>query len=282
MKKVLIAGASGTAGKTITQKLVSSGKFTVYGLTHKQENQSLLRNLGCVPVLANLTDMEQSLEAIKEIQPEILISSVMGSGEQPSEQELQMGKNLIEISKATGGATFVYISVFQCEQKTGVPHFEVKAKVEQLLKSSGLNHIIIRPATFMDSLFMPWFLQSVKDQNTLVSAMDLSTKISYIHTIDIAELVLYVLQQNLSNEIYTIGGRALSIRDIQQTLAEKTQTEIHYHQLSAEQVKQMAGNDIALMVDYFNNNGFEVPECILPKGYNPHFRKFENEIDQYL
>ncbi len=282
MKKVLIAGASGTAGRTITKMLVSSGKYTVYGLTHKQENETLLRDLGCIPVLANLTNMEQSLEAIKEIRPEIIISSVMGSGEQPGEQELQMGKNLIEISKATGIATYVYISVFQCEIKTGIPHFEVKAKIEQLLKSSGLNHIIIRPATFMDSLFMPWFLQSVKEQNILVSPMELSTNISYIHTLDIAELVLYVLQQNLSNEIYTIGGQALSIRDIQQTLAEKTQTEIHYHQLSSEQVKQMAGKDIALMVDYFNNNGFEVPECILPKGYNSHFRKLENEIDQYL
>lgn len=282
MKKVLIAGASGTAGRTITKMLVSSGKYTVYGLTHKQENHSLLRNLGCVPVLANLTDMEQSLEAIKKIQPEIIISSVMGSGEQPAEQELQMGKNLIEISKAIRIATYVYISVFQCEIKTGIPHFEVKEKIEQLLKASGLNHIIIRPATFMDSLFMPWFLQSVKDQNTLVSPMDLGTKISYIHTLDIAELVLKVLQQNLSNETYTIGGEALSISDIQQILSKKMTTEIGYHKLPKEQVRQMAGNDIVLMVDYFNNNGFEVPENTLPKDYNPQLREFENEIDQYL
>ncbi|MFC4874869.1 SDR family oxidoreductase [Negadavirga shengliensis] len=282
MKKVLIAGASGTAGRTITKMLVGSGRYIVYGLTHKQENQSRLQDLGCIPVLANLTDMEQGLEAIKEIQPEIVISSVMGSGERPGEQELQMGKNLIEISKETRIATYVYISVFQCEIKTGIPHFEVKAKIEQLLKSSGLNHIVIRPATFMDSLFMPWFLQTVKEQSTLVSPMELNTKISYLHTLDIAELVLYVLQQNLPNETYTIGGRALSIRDLQQTLAEKTQTEIRYQKLPPEQVRQMAGKDIALMVDYFNNHGFEVPENTLPKDYKPQLREFEEEIDQYL
>src|SRR5690554_3028532 len=248
MKKVLIAGASGTAGRTITKMMVSSGNYTVYGLTHRQENQSLLQELGCIPVLADLTNMKQSMEATKEIQPEIILSSVMGSGEQPGKQEFQMGKTLIEISKATGISNYVYISVFQCDIKTGIPHFEVKAKIEQLLKSSGLNHIVIRPATFMDGLFMPWFLQPVKEQNTLVSPMELSTKISYIHTLDIAELVLYVLQRNRSNDIYTIGGRPLSIRDIQQTLAEKTHTEIRYQKLQLEQVRQMAGNDIALMV----------------------------------
>lgn len=282
MKKILIAGASGIAGSAIAKTLKKSERFTVYGLTHKKENQTLLKNLGCIPVLANLTESKQSLEVIQVIKPEIIISSVMGSGEQPSEQEFQMGKNLIEISRKVGAATFVYISVFQSDIKTGIPHFEVKAKVEQLLKSSGLNHIIIRPATFMDSLFMPWFLQSVKDQNTLVSPMELSTKISYIHTLDIAELVLKVLQQNLSNETYTIGGEALSISDIQQILSKKMTTEIGYHKLPKEQVRQMVGNDIVLMVDYFNNNGFEVPENTLPKDYKPQLRKFENEIDQYL
>ena len=282
MEKVLIAGASGAAGRTITKLLVNSGMYTVYGLTHKPENLSLLRDLGCIPVLANLTDREQSLEVLQRIQPEIITSSVMGVGEQPSEQELHMNKNLIGISQETGVATFVYISVFQSGIKTGVPHFEVKGRIEQLLKSSGLNYIVIRPATFMDGLFMPWFLQSVKEQNTLVSPMELNTRISYIHTLDIAELVLYALQQKTSNETYTIGGQSLSISNIQKTLAKKTQTKIRYQKLPQEQVRQMAGKNIALMVNYFNKNGFEVPENTLPRDYKPLLREFQNEIDQHL
>ena len=282
MEKVLIAGASGTAGKTITEMLVNNENYAVYGLTHKQENLSLLRELGCIPVLANLTDREQSLDAIQRIQPKVIVSSVMGVGEQPSKQEFHMNKNLIEISRENGVATFVYISVFQSEINTGVPHFEVKGRIEQLLKSSGLNYIVIRPATFMDGLFMPWFLQSVKEQNTLVSPMELNTRISYIHTLDIAELVLYALQQKTSNETYTIGGRSLSISNIQKTLAKKTQTKIRYQKLPQEQVRQMAGKNIALMVNYFNKNGFEVPENTLPRDYKPLLREFENEIDQHL
>ena len=282
MEKILIAGASGTAGRTITEMLVNNENYAVYGLTHKQENLSLLRELGCIPVLVNLTDREQSLDAIQRIQPKVIVSSVMGVGEQPSKQEFHMNKNLIEISRETGVATFVYISVFQSEINTGVPHFEVKGKIEQLLKSSGINYIVIRPATFMDGLFMPWILQSVREQNTLVSPMEIGTKISYIHTLDIAELVLYALQQKIFNEIYTIGGRSLSISDIQKTLAEKTKTEIRYQKLPREQVRQMAGKNIALMVDYFNKNGFEVPENTLPKDYKPQLRDFENEINQHL
>src|SRR5690606_2103131 len=154
MEKVLLAGASGTAGKTITEMLVNNENYAVYGLTHKQENLSLLRELGCIPVLANLTDREHSLDAMQRIQPKVIVSSVMGVGEQPSKQEFHMNKDLIEISRETGVATFVYISVFQSEINTGVPHFEVKGKIEQLLKSSGINFLVIRPATFMDGLFM--------------------------------------------------------------------------------------------------------------------------------
>jgi nucleoside-diphosphate-sugar epimerase len=73
MKKVLIAEASGTAGSAIAKTLKKSGRYDVYGLTHKKEKQTLLQGWGCIPVLANLTDMEQNLEACKGIQPEIIL-----------------------------------------------------------------------------------------------------------------------------------------------------------------------------------------------------------------
>lgn len=130
--------------------------------------------------------------------------------------------------------------------------------------------------------FMPWFLQSVREKQTLVSPMAIDTKISYVHTRDIVALILHAIQEGLVIETYTLGGQPLSIKEIQQILSRKMNAEIGYQQLALEQVMQMAGNDITRMVDYFNKNNFVVHENTVPVGYAPSLKKFENEIDQYL
>src|SRR5690606_39324825 len=77
------------------------------------------------------------------------------------------------------------------------------------------------------------------------------------HTLSLHDALPISLQQKTSNETYTIGGQSLSISNIQKTLAKKTQTKIRYQKLPQEQVRQMAGKNIALMVNYFNKNRSE-------------------------
>lgn len=282
MKKILIAGATGTAGQSLTTYFTQQKNVDVFGITSKTENTEKLEKLEATPIIADLTNEDETLKAISNIRPDVVLTSVMGRGDNASKQEKMMGENLVRTSVTSGVETFGYISVFRADQNTGVPHFDVKAEIEAFIKQSGLNYLIIRPATFMDGLFMPWFLQPVKEKNTIVSPNNHEVKISYIHTEDIAEIIGYALELELLNKTYIVGSEPLSIADLQRIFTEKKGTSIDFYQLSLEQVEQTVGSDIARMVEYFNKNGFEVTENILPKGYQPSFKRFEEEIAQHL
>lgn len=281
MKKILIAGATGTAGQSHVANFIKEG-YEVSGLSHKPESEKKLKALGCIPVFADLTKREETNKLLSKIKPEIVISSVIGHGEDAKQQEWQMGLNLIGSSHLNNVKTFIYLSVYRSDQNTGVPHFDVKAEIEEDLKNSSMDYLIIRPATFMDGLLSSWFLQSVIEKNTIVSPLDKDIRVSYLHPNDIARTILFCLDSNLKNETFTIGGNALSLVQIQQILSELKKQQVSYQQMPLEQVRQHAGSDIATMIEYFNRNGFEVAKNVLPKDYAPDFIKFEQIVNQYL
>jgi uncharacterized protein YbjT (DUF2867 family) len=281
MKKILIAGATGTAGQSLVTNFKNDG-YIVYGLSHSRENKEKLQALDCIPLFANLLNPDETSKLLEQIKPDMVLSSVMGRGDDAKQQEWEMGVNLIRSSQKTQVSKYIYVSVYRSDQHTGIPHFDIKAEIEKELKHSGMDYLIIRPATFMDGLLSPWFLQSVKEKNTIVSPMDKDINISYIHTNDIARTILFALRNNFKNETYTIGGKSLSITEIQKILTQKKKQPVSYQKMPIEQVRQYVGEDIATMVAYFNQNSFEVNKNILPKGYEPEFIQFEQIIKSYL
>jgi uncharacterized protein YbjT (DUF2867 family) len=65
--------------------------------------------------------------------------------------EIQQGVAVIETAKRQGLSHFVYNSVGAADEETGIPHFESKLKVEEHLRSSGLQYTIVRPVFFMEN-----------------------------------------------------------------------------------------------------------------------------------
>jgi uncharacterized protein YbjT (DUF2867 family) len=65
--------------------------------------------------------------------------------------EIQQGVAVIEAANRQGVSLFVYSSVGSADEETGIPHFENKVKVEEHLRSSGLQHTIVRPVFFMEN-----------------------------------------------------------------------------------------------------------------------------------
>jgi uncharacterized protein YbjT (DUF2867 family) len=54
---------------------------------------------------------------------------------------------LVEAAKQAGVKHIVYSSVGSANQKTGIPHFDSKAEIEEALKASGIPYTIIRPVS---------------------------------------------------------------------------------------------------------------------------------------
>lgn len=65
--------------------------------------------------------------------------------------EDHQGQNFLDAAKAVSLPYLVFTSIASASQNTGVPHFESKHRIEESLKSSGLNWSIIRPVAFYDN-----------------------------------------------------------------------------------------------------------------------------------
>lgn len=278
MRAVLVAGGSGTAGGAIARRLASLGAFAVHATQSPGSNGAVSIETGIEPHSVDLADREAVDDLFDAVKPDVVVSAVMGRGDDGAANERAMAENLITAAQRSNVSVFVYISVFRAEAETGIEHFDVKHGIEKHLRASGLPFVIIRPATFMDSLFSSWFLKPVHDQGTLVSPFAPGTRISYVHTDDIANLVAATLGDRASwGQTYTIGGpEALTIADIQGCLGRHLNKPLGYRRIQLSDVRSMMGEPMARMVEHFNTHDFVVPANDLPPSLDLKLTSFDD------
>jgi nucleoside-diphosphate-sugar epimerase len=63
MMRVFVAGATGAIGRQLVPRLVAAG-HEVHGMTRSKSKQSMLDELGAVPVVADALDRDQVAEAV--------------------------------------------------------------------------------------------------------------------------------------------------------------------------------------------------------------------------
>jgi nucleoside-diphosphate-sugar epimerase len=70
--RVFVAGATGAVGKQLVPRLVEAG-HEVHGMTRHESKQTMLHDLGAVPVMADALDPEQVAEAVGKAQPDVIV-----------------------------------------------------------------------------------------------------------------------------------------------------------------------------------------------------------------
>ena len=72
MMKVFVAGATGAIGKQLVPRLVAAG-HEVHGMTRSESKQTMLYELGAMPVVADALDPDQVAEAVGNAKPDVII-----------------------------------------------------------------------------------------------------------------------------------------------------------------------------------------------------------------
>ncbi|MCW2983611.1 MAG: NAD-dependent epimerase/dehydratase [Conexibacter sp.] len=70
--RVFVAGATGAIGRQLVPCLVAAG-HEVHGMTRSESKQSLLYELGAVPVVADALDPDQVAEAVGTARPDVIV-----------------------------------------------------------------------------------------------------------------------------------------------------------------------------------------------------------------
>jgi uncharacterized protein YbjT (DUF2867 family) len=252
-KVVLITGVTGSQGGAVARELVGKG-FKLRGMTRKLESDAAkkMAALGIELVQGDLDD-EASLK--KALTGAWGVFGVQNTWEAGVEKEEEQGKRLAQLAKAAGVQHYVYTSVGSAHRNTGIPHFENKWRVEEVVRGLGFaSHVIFRPVFFMENLLGGWFLQGDK----IVAGMKPDTKLQMIAVKDIGRVEAqgFVRAQELNRKEIDLAGDNVTMTEATQALSDALGRKLEFVSIPIDAVRQNSA-DFAAMLEWFEKVGYD-------------------------
>jgi uncharacterized protein YbjT (DUF2867 family) len=251
-RTILITGVTGHQGGAVARALQGTG-FSLRGLTRKPEGEraAALARRGVEVVKGDLDDEATLRRALAGVWG---VFSVQNSWEAGVEREEAQGKRLATLAREGGVAHYVYTSVGSANQRTGVPHFDNKGRIEETVRGLRFpSHVILRPVFFMENLLAPYSLQG----STLAVALGPGTKLQMIAVDDIGWFGAraFTAAAALNRREIDLAGDVRTMPEAAAILTEALGRPIAFAQTPIEQVRQYS-EDTALMLEWFERVGY--------------------------
>ena len=215
---ILVAGATGTLGGLICQRLRDRGE-TVRALVRPSagpEKVERLRALGVEIYQGDLRDPASLDGATRDVDVVISTVSMIGTakpGDSFDDTDNAGTRALIDAAKRAGVAQFIYIS-FDHDQFADSPMVRAKREVEQHLRDSGVPYTALRPSIFMEMWLGPRLGVDAAAKTAKVFGSG-DKPLNYVSVRDVAEYaVRCVGNADVMNRALHIGGpESVSQRD---------------------------------------------------------------------
>ena len=253
-KRVLVTGATGQQGGGLSRLLLKRGHH-VRALTRKPDGPaaSELRKLGAEVVVGDLGNLESVERAATGVDVGFLVATPF---EQGPGAESRFGKTGVDGMRRAGVPYIVYSSVSDADRKTGIPHFDSKAEVEQHLRTSGTDYTVVAPVFFMENLFAPWVAATLP-QGMFATGVLPERKLQMISLAEIAQFTTLAVERPKA-----FRGRRMNLAsdeptptEIARVLSELSGRPIAYQAIPLDRVRAQS-EDFAKMYDWFNRVGY--------------------------
>jgi uncharacterized protein YbjT (DUF2867 family) len=251
---VLVTGATGKQGGAVARQLLKKG-HKVRGLTRKLDSpaaQALAKD-GVELVAGSFEDKGSLVKAARGADTVFAMSTPFEAG---PEAETRQGVTLADAAKEAGVGHFVFTSVAGADQKTGIPHFDSKFRVEEHIKAIGLPHTIVAPVYFMENVQAPFGGLDL-NAGRLASPMSPGRALQQIAVADIGAFSVSVIDRRepLFGKRFDLASDELSGAQLAEILSRVTGKKLQYLQLPKEVVAQM-GEDMNRMFGWFESHGY--------------------------
>lgn len=213
---VLIVGATGSLGGSITQMLLAEGK-PVRILARARSNYTPLTNVGARAVLGDLKERASLDAACRGVHVVITTanSALRGGADNPQTVDLEGNRNLIDAAKAAGVRQFVFVSAMVADPRSPVPFLAAKGKTEEYLVGSGIPYTILAPNAFMDFWIAVYIgLPALKGQPVTIVGEG-NRKHSFIACDDVARFTLGSIDklEAMNRKLFLGGPEPITLRD---------------------------------------------------------------------
>ena len=247
---IVLTGAGGKTGKAVLEAFVARS-FEVRALVFRREQVEEMLELGAQETVWG--DMREprfinlALEggtAVYHICPNV------------HPEEIAIGRNIIEAAKDHAVDLFAYHSVLHPQTEKMVHHWQ-KLRVEELLFESGLAHIILQPAPYMQNLLA--YRNQILHESKYSVPYSLAARISMVDLADVAEAaaILVSSKKHIGGIFEIAGTRAVSQMEVAAIMSQQSEKDIRVGKISLDAWRKKAqknglGNyEIKALLDMF-------------------------------
>jgi uncharacterized protein YbjT (DUF2867 family) len=253
---ILITGATGQQGGAVARELLAAG-HKVRAMTRRPDSAPAraLTALGAEVVTGDLDDPASLRRALQGAWGTYAVQNTWEAGVVKEEEQ---GLRFAELAREAGLTHFVYASVGSAHRKTGIPHFDNKARIEARVQALGFpSWIILRPVFFMDNFLGGWFKPGI-DQGRLAMGIKPATRLQMIAVPDIGKYgrEAFVQHQRFAGRAYDLAGDELTMPETAAILSKVTGRKVTHVQVPIEEVRQ-GSEDYAIMLEWFDAVGYD-------------------------
>ncbi len=145
---ILITGATGFVGPHVVHALRERG-LEVRALVRDRSDAGRLHAWGCETVIGDMTNAASLREAVAGCDAVVHLVAILSGKPADFERIMVQGtRDLVAAAREAGVRRFVLMSALGTDAKTKdlVPYYGAKWEMEQIVKESGLEHVIFRPS----------------------------------------------------------------------------------------------------------------------------------------
>lgn len=219
---VVVIGATGGQGGAVVDALLEAG-FGVRALVRDavSSKAATLAGRGVEIAVGDVVSGIGLADAFTDASGVFAMTTPFESG---VSAEIAQGRALIEAATSASVPYLVFSSVASADRGTGVPHFDSKFEVEQMLAATDIRHTVVAPAYFYDNLLassdalaagvMPIAMPADKPLQQL-SRRDLGRFVAGLFARPddhVGERIEIASDQPTPNEMARIAGEALGTR----------------------------------------------------------------------
>ena len=261
--KILVTGATGTQGGAVARLLLERG-HAIRAVTRKPDSPAAqaLAARGVEIAAGDLTDRAAMDAAVRGVDAVFSVGTPFEAG---MAAETRQGITVADAAKAAG-AFLVYTSVANADRQTKIPHFDSKYEVEQHIRAIGAEATIIAPVYFMENVR---FSKAQLAEGVYPSPLSPARPLAQIAAEDIAAAAVAVLEDRArhAGKRYDLGGDELTGEDTARILSEVTGRGVRYVQVPLDAIRQMMGEDMATMYEWFERVGYTVDRTALVRDF---------------
>ena len=222
---ILVVGATGDLGQRVVRRLQNGGQ-QVRALVRPNTNLGQGAHKGADIVRGDLTDPDSLLPACNGVSTVVLTATAIArrlAGERLSIRDVDElgGLALVDAAESAGVTRFVYMSFPGAESGARTALERAKLAVEQRLRASSMQPVIVRADAFQEIHLSPiGRFDIARGKVSIIGRGDCERR--WIATEDVAALVAAVTVETAPPEIIEVGGPESISKNKLVELAERT------------------------------------------------------------